>query len=255
MFRKSSIKRTTLLSLIVAGSICAIHPIAQAESFEGAYAGISFGYSKASVKEGTTKWSQAGNTDFYAAGGEPSHGEGAIGGLNLGYDWRLNNFVIGGEVGGSFLNKKAHGVALSYDLTLNAPSNPVTSSTDLKSLLTAKAKLGHVINEETLIYGLLGIAQGRVTRTVTGATGTTGDVFLDAGISSSTTRSLTGYTVGAGLERILTPQLSMKLELNYVDLGRNDFRTGGTTFGTPSRMVQSIKISDTAATFGLSYRF
>jgi len=255
MFPKSSIKKALLLSFLVTDLSLEMQSAAQADSFEGPYAGLTIGYSDASIKEGNSKWSQVGNIDFYATGGQDSDGEGVVGGLNLGYDWRFNNFAIGAEVGGTFLNNTAHGVALSYDLTLNGRSDPVASSTDLKSLLTAKAKLGYVIDEETLVYGLLGIAQGRVTRTVTGLTGTTGDVFLDSGVSSSTTRSLTGYTVGAGVEKILTPELSIKLEFNYVDLGYNDFTTGGTTFGTPSTMVQSVKVTDSTATIGLAYRF
>ncbi len=255
MFPKSSIKKALFLSFLVSDLTFVMQSVAQADSFAGPYAGVSIGYNDTSIKEGTSKWSQVGNPDFYATSGKDSDGDGVLGGLNLGYDWRLNNFAIGAEVGGSFLNNTAHGVALSYDLTSNAPSDPVGSWTNLKSLIMAKAKLGYVIDEETLVYGLLGIAQGRVTRTVTGLTGTTGDVFLDPGVSSSTTRSLTGYTVGAGVEKILTSVLSMKLEFNYVDLGYNDFTTGGTTFAVPSSIVQSVKVTDSTATIGLSYRF
>lgn len=253
MLPHNSIKKITAISFCLISMTVGIS--ANADSFEGPYAGVSVGYNKTWVDEGKSKWSQIGSIDYYANQGKDSKGEGAIAGINLGYDWRINNYVIGAEVGGSSLDSSSQGLVLTYDITTGAPADPVRSRTKLKSLIVAKSKLGYVVNETTMIYGTLGIAQGRVKRTLTGLPVTIGDVFQDDGVSSSTTKSITGYTIGAGLEKSLNEQLSMKFELNFVDLGNERYKTTGTTFGTPSLISQNVEVKNTAVTFGLSYRF
>ncbi len=102
---------------------------------------------------------------------------------------------------------------------------------------------------------MAGIATGRVSRTITGLPGTTGDIFLDPGVSDSSSKRMTGYAVGLGVERMIADRFSLTLEFNYIDFGSRDFTYGGTTFGIPSTMVQSVKVTNSATTLGLIYRF
>ena len=249
-------------SIIGFRSACAVSMLfaanisnAESQSFDGNYVGVSLGYSQLSVHEGMATWSQAGSIDYIGSGGRDSHSNSAIGGLNVGRNWQFENFVIGAELGGSLLDGKANGTLLSYDSTLGSPSNHVASSTKLKSFVNVKAKLGYVIDSQTMIYGMAGIASGRVSRTATGLTGTTGDVFLDAGVSNTNTKTMIGYTYGIGVEKICSKQFSLKFELNYIDLGSKDFSYGGTTFLVPSRMSQSVKVTNSTASFILAYKF
>jgi opacity protein-like surface antigen len=150
---------------------------------------------------------------------------------------------------------RSNGTLLSFDETIPGPADHVASSTKLKSIIAIKPKLGLVLDDQTRIYAMAGFATARVSRTVTGLSGTTGDVFLDPGITGSDSKRMTGYTAGVGAERVITSGFSLTLELNYFDFGHEDFTYGGTTFGTASTMVQSVKVTYSAATLGVVYRF
>lgn len=247
-------KSARLFSCLIGLTICA-PAIAESNAFEGPYVGLAIGYGESSVKEGKALWSQVGNIDFIGAGGEDSKGRGAIGGMNVGYDWRFNDVTVGVDVSGDLTDARSDGTLLSRDETIVGPSDHVASSTKLKSIIAIKPKLGLILNDQTRIYAMAGFATARVSRTATGLTGTTGDVFLDAGVSSSDSKRMTGYTVGVGAERAIAAGLSLTLEFNYFDFGHEDFTYGGTTFGTPSTMVQSVKVTYSAATLGVIYRF
>ena len=247
-------KSVALFSGVVGLAICA-PAIAQSNSFEGPYVGLAIGYSESSVKEGPAFWSQVGQIDFVGTGGENSRATGAIGGIRLGYDWRFDSITFGVDVSGDWLDGSANGIVLSFDETLGGPSDRVASSTKLKSIVAIKPKLGLVLDDQTRIYGMAGIATGRVSRTITGLPGTTGDVVLDPGVSDSSSKWMTGYTVGLGVERVIAHRFSLTLEFNYIDFGSADFTYGGTTFGIPSTMVQSVKVTNSATTLGLIYRF
>jgi outer membrane immunogenic protein len=243
-----------LLSCVAGLAICA-PAIAQSNSFEGPYIGLAIGYGESSVKEGPAFWSQVGQIDFVGTGGENSKATGAIGGVRLGYDWRFDRFTFGVDVSGNWLDGSANGIVLQFDETIVGPSDRVASSTRLKSIIAIKPKLGLVLDDQTRIYGMAGIATARVSRTITGLPGTTGDVFLDPGVSDSNSQRMTGYAVGLGVERMIARRFSLTLEFNYIDFGSADFTYGGTTFGIPSTMVQSVKATNSATTLGLVYRF
>ena len=237
------------------GLIICAPAMAENNSFEGPYVGLSLGYGGSSVKEEKALWSQVGQIDFIGSGGENSKGKGATGGLSLGYDWRFNNFTVGVDVSSNLMDARSNGTLLSFDETFGGPSDHVASSTKLKSIIAFKPKLGVVLDEQTRIYAMAGFATARVSRTVTGLTGTTGDVFLDPGVTGSDSRRMNGYTAGIGAERVIASGFSLTLELNYFDFGHEDFTYGGTTFGTASTMVQSVKVTYSAATLGVAYRF
>jgi opacity protein-like surface antigen len=247
-------KSVRLFSCLIGLTICA-PAIAEKISFEGPFVGLSIGYGESSVKEEKALWSQVGNIDFIGSGGENSKGRGAMGGMNLGYDWRFNDFTVGVDVSGELTDARSNGTLLSFDETFGGPSDHVASSTKLKSIITIKPKLGLVLDDQTRIYAMAGFATARVSRTVTGLTGTTGDVFLDAGVTGSDSKRMSGYTAGVGAERVIGSGFSLTLELNYFDFGHEDFTYGGTTFGTASTMVQSVKVTYSAATLGVVYRF
>lgn len=247
-------KAVRLFSCLIVFAICA-PAIAENISFAGPYVGLSIGYGESSVKEEKALWSQVGSIDFIGSGGEDSKGRGAIGGMNLGYDWRFNDVTVGVDVSGDLTDARSNGTLLSFDETFGAPSDHVASSTKLKSIIAIKPRLGLVLNDQTRIYAMAGFATARVSRTVTGLTGTTGDVFLDPGVTGSDSKRMSGYTAGVGAERLIGRGFSLTLELNYFDFGHEDFTYGGTTFGTPSTMVQSVKVTYSAATLGVVYRF
>ena len=84
--------------------------------------------------------SYAGSDENYIAGnGKNSKSNGFIKGLNFGYDYRINNFVIGGEFGASTLGGTANGYA-AMDSTKSSDAK-ISSSTKISSLFIAKPKV------------------------------------------------------------------------------------------------------------------
>ena len=63
-----------------------------------------------------------------------------------------------------------------------------------------------------MIYVKAGFAQGEVERTLTQSPEVTGDRALDYGTSVSQTKTLHGYTVGFGAERMLSEHTSIKFQ-------------------------------------------
>ena len=226
-------------------------------AFNGFYTGLSLGYNQTSVNEGNVSWVTPSDPTTYTAGnGQNSKSGGFIGGLNFGYDHRIGNYVIGAEISGSLPGGTANGYAATDDITPGSasPNQPISSSTKLQSLFVIKPKLGFVIDNKTMFYGMAGLAMGSIKRTITD--GTTGGWWLNAGNSSSNTRNQFGYTVGLGAERMITEKLSMKLEFNYVDLGNPNFTYLGNWSGVnPVTMTQNVKVTNMATTLGLSYKF
>lgn len=144
-----------------------------------------------------------------------------IGGASLGYDWQINNFVVGGVIDFNFtdLNDKQIGRSLT-------PAT-YTVSRELDMLATLRARAGYLATDSLLIYATGGLAYGDVdfgysqpgSAAVTTTTGGQKDDF--------------GYTVGAGVEAKLTEKISIGAEYLYTNLGGNDFRANlvGGPFG------------------------
>jgi outer membrane immunogenic protein len=229
-------------------------------AFNGFYTGLSLGYNQTSVNEGNVSWvSTADPTTYTAGNGQNSKSGGFIGGLNFGYDHRIGNYVIGGEISGSLPGGTANGYAATDDITpgLARPNQPLTSSTKLQTLFTIKPKIGFVIDNKTMIYGMAGLAMGSIKRTVTDVNPTLDyqSYWLNTGDSASNTKNQFGYILGAGAERMITEQLSIKLEFNYVDLGNPSFTYTGASGVGAATMTQNVKVTNMATTLGLSYKF
>lgn len=230
-------------------------------AFDGPYAGISLGYNQTSVSEGNVSWVGRSLPGVYTGSNGPnSKSGGFIGGLNFGYDHRIKNLVVGAELAGSLPGGTANGYAAMDDITPGSSQTnvPLASNTKLQSLFTFKPKLGYVFDDnKTMVYGMAGVAMGSIKRTITdNSAGANAGWWLDTGYSASNTKIQFGYVLGAGVERMITEALSLKLEFNYVDLGNPSFTysAGPLGDGAPT-MNQNVKITNVATTLGLSYKF
>jgi len=110
----------------------------------------------------------------------------------------------------------------------NVAAFPVTSdiSQKLNWFGTVRGRIGPTVTPTLLVYVTGGLAFGEITTTntvagtnITGAQGT--NVFtltpVAGSASSSTTR--VGWTIGAGIEGVVSGNWTAKLEYLYVDLG------------------------------------
>ena len=229
-------------------------------TFNGPYAGISLGYNQTSISESNVSWVAASDPTIYTgSNGQNSQSDGVIRGFNFGYDHRIKNFVIGVELGASLPSGTANGIAARDDLTFPQTNVLLTSQTQLQKLFTLKPKFGFIFDEsKSMIYGVAGFALGSIKRTVIDVAEFSGSGWWlnNYGASASSTKTQFGYTLGGGIERLITERFSLKLEVNYIDLGNPNFTYSGPyNTSDTSTMNQNVRITNMATTLGLSYKF
>jgi len=125
-----------------------------------------------------------------------------------------------------------------------------------------RGRLGFLASSTLLVYGTGGAAWQRVVATSTCGvlSACTGPgAFAPATFTDSTTKS--GYTVGAGLEAMVSDHWLVRAEYRYSGFGtinNSDVRTcvacaGGV--GIAQTVNYSLKMTTQTATFGLAYKF
>jgi outer membrane immunogenic protein len=200
-------------------------------SWTGFYAGLSIGHA----------WDSGAPVHLLTDNGapinlgistSPSRGtigdlalDGLFGGAQLGWNWRAGLIVYGieadiqgsqrGSIAGTFTNPDGiipiEGVA----------------SLDLDWYATVRGRLGVLVNPSLLVYATGGWAVGQVDYRLHAAEPAPFD-FLETKLRSNRTES--GYTVGGGLETVLSRNLSLKIEYQYVNLGSVGGASGPVTF-------------------------
>jgi len=178
---------------------------------------------------------------------------GVIGGGQIGYNWQKSNWVFGleGDIQGS--DQKGGGNTVcpggptiftaTTPAAVNGPCSlghqgdtvsgdvgafPVTSSLSekLRWFGTVRGRVGPTITPTVLAYVTGGLAYGQVstTDTVTGTNiigpqGTNGSTLVPVFGSFSNSSTRVGWTVGAGVEGVLSGDWTAKIEYLYMDLG------------------------------------
>ncbi len=217
--------------------------------------------------------------------------DGVIGGGQIGYNWQRDKWVFGleADIQGSdqkgsttttcagptvFANNNAIGPCSLGHLGDTAPGNaaalPVIDalSQKLDWFGTVRGRIGSTFIAPTfLAYVTGGLAYGDVktTNTVSGANfpgqqgvGTTPPppVLVAATMSNSSVR--VGWTIGAGVEGVVTGNWTAKLEYLYMDLG-DVSGTFVTPVVAPSggflRSSYNSHITDNILRVGVNYRF
>ena len=131
---------------------------------------------------------------------------GFFGGLQVGYNHQMDNFVLG----------------LEGDIQASGISDDDGPASDDNTYFgTARLRAGWAI-DRTLVYATGGLAFGSFDYDVK-APGAIHDTF-----------SRVGYTLGGGLEYAFDDSWSMKVEYLYANFGKETVRGGGTwTHATP----------------------
>lgn len=163
-----------------------------------------------------------------------------IGGGQLGYNWQVTpNWVLGIEADVSAAN-----LDNGYTGVAGATSALYTQEIDV--LGTVRGRLGYTWNN-AMLYATGGYAWAVTDIARTQLTGLTG--LATPGTLERIERTMSGYTVGAGLEYGFAPNWSAKAEYGFVDFDRDgvDFPLSArtTTFDTE---IHTVKV-------GLNYRF
>jgi len=138
--------------------------------------------------------------------------DGGVAGGQIGYNWQASAWVFGLETDLQWTGQRG---STSFCLTVGCPVGGFVANADYKLQWfgTARARAGLLVDPRVLLYVTGGAAYGQVKADYT--SGISGLPLI--GSSTSTTRL--GWTVGGGIEAMLSPNWTVKAEYLYVDLG------------------------------------
>ena len=228
-------------------------PIAMPVNWTGFYAGINGGGGWSPNDESLTGGNSIGAAAI-ASGFVPNsiatRGGGALVGGQVGYNYQVNNFVLGPE----FDIDYAHiGGAGSQALALGPFSLTSQASTRLNWLATLRARAGYLVTPDLLVYATGGGAVGHVDNTTSITLSGPGPFNGSASADGSATKW--GWVAGGGVEYQFAPRWSVKSEYKYVDLGGIDTSLGATVLRTPVAFNARQDLHYHTFEIGLNYRF
>jgi outer membrane immunogenic protein len=217
------------------------------------------------------KWKAESMGPGNAYGVDPSSADRGLvgaGGRFGGYaGWDLPvapNFIAGieGDIAGIVGGKKsATGIP---GATYNYPSMGINGVTPLDSVSAKpnfdaglRARLGYVVDPMFLVYGTTGVAFQNTDYKANcpGSSTTSTASFCGVPESQTLSKTLVGWTLGAGAEAKLANQLFARLEYRYADFGSQNLNFfGSSNLGADSFSAKADPSSH-IITIGITYRF
>jgi outer membrane immunogenic protein len=213
--------------------------------------------------------------------------DGAIGGIQFGYNWQSATWVYGVETDfqGSGQSGSAPGACAGGSLAGVAPFSgactsghqgdtvannraalPVNSvlSQKLDWFGTLRGRFGYTITPTLIGYATGGLAYGHVSSTdvvsgtnITGPQGTNTFTLTPVAGAFSNSATKAGWTLGTGLEGVVSGNWTAKIEYLYIDLGdvSGSFVTPlTTTAGNPLTATFRSHITDNILRVGFNYK-
>jgi len=193
--------------------------------------------------------------------------KGFIGGGEIGYNWQINQFVLGVEadlsgadINGSATQSRSAPIA-GFPQTINVEG---TASEKLDLFGTVRGRLGFLPSPQLLFYGTGGLAYGHASTATTFSEAVGGACSCGPfpTVSSSSSSTLTGWTVGGGLEWMFAPQWTLKGEYLYYDLGTLNYASPqlsqANAAGTPffgANVTSGAAVRGNIARAGVNYKF
>ncbi len=188
------------------------------------------------------------------------------GGAYAGYNWQFGQWVYGIEGDFAWADADAN-----HDNLPGCSVNPIgcivgfgaagsrdSASIDAKWDASLRARLGFLVSPSLLLYGTAGVAWEKIESTgvCSGSTSFYCATFSTSDDVRSNRSTLTGWTIGGGLEGKLTSNWVLRGEYRYADFGHEDgvFRfdqdgTGDNTYRYRMSGQEHI------VTVGIAYRF
>lgn len=201
------------------------------------------------------------------------NGAGFIIGGQIGYNWQFNNWVTGIETDIDGVSRVDEDSITNIGRVPGSGGVPagaigstglITSGKDLKWLGTVRGRLGWLATPTFLVYGTGGLAYGGVqgNTTITETLGF-GDTPAPFGTSGGFSGTRTGWTAGGGVEWMLAPRWSVKVEYLYYDLGTetwslaniNQFGLFGALLETVSSSQSKTRFNGNIARLGINWHF
>lgn len=201
-------------------------PVVTPYDWTGPYLGLHAGYGWGSEKDDQSHLFPGTTPGAPDQPGDNFDINGFIGGAHLGYNYQINQFVIGAEADVDFADIKGS-QRFSYE------GGDVTGKIRLKSDFQGSARLraGYAI-DNLLLYVTGGVALANADLKV-------------YGVSDSNTHI--GWTAGGGMEYAFTPNWIGRAEVRYSDFSKKSYQT-------PDGKVKA-GWDQTTANLGVSYKF
>ncbi|GLS24130.1 porin [Labrys miyagiensis] len=198
-------------------------PVALPFNWSGPYLGLHAGYAWGREDDDQSRLFPASSS---SSSSDRFNLQGFVGGAHAGYNYQINQFVLGAEadLDATGMKGSSH---FSYE------GGAVTGVLRLKSDVQGSARLraGYAI-DNVLLYatGGLAVADGKLSV---------------GGVSDKNTHL--GWTIGTGAEYAFTPSWIGRAELRYSDFEKKSYQT-------PDGPVNA-DWNQTSATAGVSYKF
>ncbi|MFD2236398.1 outer membrane protein [Aureimonas populi] len=173
--------------------------------YAGGQAGVAFNPDSGPFELGSSAF----------VGGNDDGDAGFIGGVHVGYDYQINNFIVGAVADISYIDAES---TAFYGLPGSTSTFGSTSEIDFVG--TVRAKAGFAA-DRFAIYATGGLAYADISHTFSGP------AAIDIGgstyaVSVSEDTDDVGYAVGAGVDYLVTQNFSVGVEYLYHDLGSSD---------------------------------
>jgi outer membrane immunogenic protein len=157
---------------------------------------------------------------------------GWLGGVQAGYNWQAQNWVLGIEGDWQWTGQKD-------SFCFNDPNCGAAGERggvhELPWFATARGRIGYATGP-TLFYATGGVVFAQVKQTI-----------FDGALATTFDNSKTGWTVGGGIEAALGGNWTAKIEYLFIDLGNVSNSDGA--------FAASSAVRDHVARLGLNYRF
>lgn len=177
-------------SIAIVTMLAAAMPAAAQEAFQGPYAGIEAGWNKNKVGSASTDIGRAnvGTTQ-----------DSATVGIFAGYNRKVTDkIVLSGEAGFS----------MGFDDQATRSGGGALASIDPEYSLDLGVRAGYLVDDKTLAYVRGGYENVRAAVRI-----------QDAANARYGKDNFDGWSLGGGVERMLTDKVSARLEYRYSDLG------------------------------------
>lgn len=196
----------------------------RAFSWTGLYVGANIGHGWSDADWSFNGSSLAGNT-----------GSGGLFGVQLGYNWQAGRAVFGveGDVATAWM-----------DGASSCPNPSFDCRHELNWMASLRGRLGFTLNDNrTLLYGTAGAAWAD-------SKWSTRNVATGSAFGSDFSTSQAGWVAGAGLEHMLTRNLSARVEYLYYG-----FDPVTAPAGTLDAGPTKLDLSSHVVRFGLNLKF
>ena len=234
--KNNKIKTTFCCFLLLFGTSLSIN--AQ-EKWQGFYAGLDLGYVKGD--DNGKEYDLNGAWNLWGQHNKP---EGFSLGVLGGHNWMLTDKVLVG-LEAAYKKYDATDKAYQTEAFTGIDCGPATDckfTTKVDQSFSLLGKLGYLINDKLLGYGIAGYSTVKIKRTVWDG--------WDQVDSMHYNKWQDGWTLGAGVEYQILESVSAKLEYKYTDLGRYKYYTPAF-----QGQIEKQKYDHDEINIGLNYHF